>query len=345
MASKQRDNFILGASIIGLIIVGLFFYFAYLISSPVSSEEKEKEIIISKGAGSRIIADDLTDRGLIKNKTAFLVYTFIEGVANKLQAGTYTLSPNMSTKEIVLVLSQGKLISNERTVKILEGWSNQEIGEYLEKQEIMAKEDFLTAASVTNSKEILPEMSYPFLADKKEEAGLEGYLFPDTYRVYKDSRSEDMIKKMLDNFNDKLTEELREEIKNQGKTVFEIVALASILEKELAKSEDRKMAADLFYRRMEIGMFLQSDATVNYATGKSERQPTYADLAVDSLYNTYRYQGLPPGPMNNPSLDAIKAAIYPTPNEYYYFLHKKDGTTVWSKTGEEHLANKAKYLD
>ena len=239
MASKQRDNFILGASIIGLIIVGLFFYFAYLISSPVSSEEKEKEIIISKGAGSRIIADDLTDRGLIKNKTAFLVYTFIEGVANKLHAGTYTLSPNMSTKEIVLVLSQGKLISNERTVKILEGWSNQEIGEYLEKQEIMAKEDFLTAASVTNSKEILPEMSYPFLADKKEEAGLEGYLFPDTYRVYKDSRPEDMIKKMLDNFNDKLTEELREEIKNQGKTVFEIVGLASILEKELAKSEDR----------------------------------------------------------------------------------------------------------
>ena len=105
------------------------------------------------------------------------------------------------------------------------------------------------------------------------------------------------------------------------------------------------MGADLFYRRLEIGMALQSDATVNYATGKSERQPSYEDLQTVSAYNTYLNTGLPPGPICNPSIESIKAAIYPVENEYYYYLHPEDGETVWSVTAEEHAENKAKYLD
>ena len=328
-----------------LVIVLLFFYFVTQISTPASDETVEKEIIIEQGDGLSEIADVLKERKLIKNITAFKVYAYIEGVASKMQAGSYQLSTAMSIKDIVKVISQGTLLSNERTVKLLEGWSNREIGDYLDENEIVSKEDFLAAVAVINTKEILPDEVYNFLADKDESVDLEGYLFPDTYRIYKDSQAKDIIKKMLDNFDEKLTEELRAEIQKQEKTIFEIVTMASILEKELSTYEDRQMGADLFYRRLEIGMAMQSDATVNYATGKSERQPTYSDLETDSPYNTYLYPGLPPGPICNPSITSIKAAIYPTANEYYYYLNKEDGETVWSVTGDEHAANKAKYLD
>ena len=346
MPDRRKTNIILGLSIFGLVIVGLFFYFTRLISTPMDIISiKEKEISINKGDGSRLIADVLTAKDLIRSKNAFLIYTFIEGVSSQLQAGTYKLSTEMSIKDIVLILSQGKLISNERTIKIIEGWTNKQIGEYLEKQEIMTEEDFLAAASVKDSREILPESYYSFLTDKNKDADLEGYLFPDTYRIFKDSKAPDVVKKMLDNFAKKLTPELQEAIKSRNKTIFEIMIMASILEKEVRKETDRKMAADLFYRRLEIGMPLQSDATVNYVTGKSALQPTNQDLQTVSPYNTYLNKGLPPGPICNPSLSSIKAAIYPEANEYLYYLNKKDGTTVWSKTAEEHAANKAKYLD
>lgn len=333
--------------VLGLILAVATVVFAFIsvISRPAADEEMEKEVVIEPGESLSEIADVLHERGLIRNETAFKAYVYLEGVAGKLQAGIYNLSTAMSIKDIVRVISRGQLLSNERTIKILEGWNNREIGDYLEKNEIVSRADFLAAAGATNSKELLPDENYDFLADKDSSVDLEGYLFPDTYRIYKNSQAKDIIKKMLNNFGKKVTLDLRQEIESQGKTIFEIVTMASILEKELTKYEDRQMGADLFYRRLEIGMPMQSDATVNYVTGKSERQPTYSDLETVSPYNTYLNKGLPPGPICNPSLSSIKAAIYPTPNEYFYYLNKKDGTTVWSKTGEEHAANKAKYLD
>lgn len=345
MINKRRQNIVLTISIVLLILAALFFYFTNLITTPASDKTEEKEIVVKEGQGTRDIADILYEKGLIGNKTAFLIYAFLEGAINQLQAGSYKLSTEMNIKQIVQVLSQGKLLSNERIIKIIEGWTNKEIGEYLEKQEIISKEDFLAAASVTDSRAILPDEDYDFLSDKPKSIDLEGYLFPDTYRVFKDSEAKEVIKKMLDNFEQKLTKELQEVVKAQGKTIFEIVTLASILEKEVRKDEDRKMAADLFYRRLEVDMLLQADATVNYVTGKSKPQASLEDIQVDSPYNTYIYKGLPPGPICNPSLSAIKAAIYPEANEYWYYLNKKDGTTVWSKTAEEHEANKEKYLD
>jgi len=148
----------------------------------------------------------------------------------------------------------------------------------------------------------------------------------------------------LANFNAKLTPELRQEIVKQKKSFFEVLTLASIIEKEVSEPEDMKMVADIFYKRLKAGIALQSDATVNYATGKSLIQPTYQDLSVNSLYNTYRYPGLPPGPISNPGINALKAAIYPTPNPYYYFLTTESGQAIYSKTYEEHLINKNKYL-
>lgn len=192
--SPRKKIYYISISLV-LVLVLVIFYFVNLISTPASDENLEKEIIIKKGEGLSTIAEVLEAKHLINNVTAFKIYAFIEGVASKLQAGTYKLSTSMTVKDIVQVLSQGKLLSNERTIKILEGWNNQEIADYLAENEIVAKDDFLTAAGVTNSQEILPDESYDFLSDKDESVDLEGYLYPDTYRIYKDSEAKDIIKK------------------------------------------------------------------------------------------------------------------------------------------------------
>ena len=149
---------------------------------------------------------------------------------------------------------------------------------------------------------------------------------------------------MLDNFEVKFTDQMKEDAKNGNMSIYEIVTLASIIEKEVRTEEDRKIVAGIFYDRLNNNVGLQSDATVNYVTGKQALQPSADDIEVDSPYNTYKYRGLPPGPISNPSLSAIKAAIYPEKSDYFYFLTKQDGTTVFSKTYEEHLENKRKFL-
>jgi UPF0755 protein len=141
-----------------------------------------------------------------------------------------------------------------------------------------------------------------------------------------------------------LSQDLREEIKRQNKSVFEVIILASIIEKEAKFPEDMKKIAGVFQNRLNAGKPLESDATINYITGSGRAQSTFEDLQIDSPYNTYKYPGLPPGPISNPGMGAIRAAIYPEMNDYLYFLTKRDGKAVFSRTLEEHLENKRKYL-
>jgi len=184
------------------------------------------------------------------------------------------------------------------------------------------------------------------LADAPAGASLEGYLFPNTHFISAETTEEDLVRKLLQDFDVKLSSDLRNEIASQGKTIFETVTLASIIEREVPQDKDKKMIADVFRKRLAIGMALQSDATVNFVTGKNKAQPSLADLAIDSPYNTYKYRGLPPGPISSPGLASIKAVIYPTPNQYYYFLTTLDeGEVIYGVSYEDHLANKAKYLD
>ena len=149
---------------------------------------------------------------------------------------------------------------------------------------------------------------------------------------------------MVDTLDKKLTPDLRDEIKKRNKTIHEILTLASIIEKEVSSDEDRKLVSGIFYKRLEIGMPLQSDATVNYVSGKSELRPTFDDISIDNVYNTYKYRGLPPGPINSPGLLAIISAIYPKENPYLYYLTTRDGQAIYSRTHDEHVAAKRKYL-
>lgn len=320
-----------------------FIYIQDVISKPYNAEDySPKEFIIQSGETVEQIAADLENSKLIIGKDFFKIYVWQNKIANKLQAGSYNLSPSMKISEIADLLAGGKIKSNEVSVTIPEGFMVKDIDKRLAEKGLAKENDFINF----NKNNKLDLSKYEFLKDKPDNAGLEGYYFPDTYIYYDDSSIKDIAKKMLDNFDLRLTSDLREEIKKQNKTIFEVIILASIIEKESGNKEDTGKIAGVFQNRLDIGMALESDATINYITNGKRVQPTYEDLKVDSLYNTYKYAGLPPGPISNPGMEAIRAAIYPEKTDYLFFLTKKDdGRAVFSKTYDEHLANKKKFLD
>lgn len=189
---------------------------------------------------------------------------------------------------------------------------------------------------------VFPKIS--ILKEKEKNASYEGFIFPDTYRVYKDAKPEDLLQKIFDNLEQKITPEMRAEIVRQNKSFFEILTMASIVEKEAPDATSMAKVADIFWRRFNMKWALQSCATVNYITGKTTPAVSLEDTQIDSPYNTYKYRGLPPGPISNPSLTAIKAVIYPEKNDYWYFLSDNQGNIYYSKTLEQHNIYKARYL-
>jgi UPF0755 protein len=188
------------------------------------------------------------------------------------------------------------------------------------------------------------QKDYKFLTNLPNKANLEGFLFPDTYRFYYDADADDIVRKMLDNFEQKLSPDLASSIEKSGHSLFEIVTMASILEREVKSDADRRQVADIFWRRLKIGMRLQADSTVNYLIDGNSPALSYKDMQLNSTYNTYKYYGLPPGPICNPGLSAITAAINPEPNQYLYFLTDDQSNVHFARTLDEHNKNKAQYL-
>jgi len=183
------------------------------------------------------------------------------------------------------------------------------------------------------------------LDSRLNNVSYEGFLMPDTYRVYKDADlKEEVLSKIFDNLENKITLEMREEINSQDRDFYEILTMASIVEREAQSLEDMKRVADIFWRRLDMNWALQSCATVNYITGKNDPGVTNDDREIDSLYNTYKYPGLPPGPIGNPGINAIKATIYPTVNKNWYFMSGTDGEMHYGRTLDEHNVNVYKYL-
>lgn len=251
--------------------------------------------------------------------------------------------------------------ADEVKVTLIEGWTAKEIAAQLEKQGLSKAGDFLQAERTWDASD------YTILSSKPKSASLEGFLFPDTYLFAKNGAADSLIKKFLDNFEARLASlpagrqdsdgryiipgyESLTITSRRGMNLFQIAALASIIEKETGRTlgalnagqrraldEERKTVAGIFYNRLQIGMALQSDATVNYVTGKSDPGVSEADAKIDSPYNTYKYGGLPPGPICNPSLSSLAAALAPIKTDYLYFFHKQpSGEVVYSKTFEEH---------
>ena len=301
-----------------------------------NASTEEKLFSVEEGQGLFAIAKNLKKENLVRQEWFFDIVVFLEGGARKLQAGDYRFSQAMTPLEIAEKIISGDIA--RQTITIPEGWNMREIGQYLELTGLMPAADFIRAADEDFSKEFL------FLADKPKTASLEGYLFPDTYELKIGEETNILVRKMLVNFDEKLTPEIRSRIKSQGKTIFDIVTIASLLEEEVKTLEDKKIVSGILWKRLKIGMRLQVDATIVYALGNNSGKLSYDDLKIDSFYNTYKYAGLPPGPIANPGLDSIMAAIYPQENSYWYYLSAPDGKTYFSQTLEEHNLKKVKYL-
>jgi len=245
----------------------------------------------------------------------------------------------------------------EINITIIPGWNLRQIAaDWVNKKIVNSSEEFyyLVGKPAYNYKahrELAPKLFLMttsswdyFFKDKSNYLSYEGYLLPDTYRVYADAKPEDIIKKVFVNLDEKITPEIRAEIVRQDKSFEEILVMASVVEKEAPTADSMGMVADIFWRRYQKNWALQSCATVNYITGKNDPGVTDKDRAIDSLFNTYKYSGLPLGPISNPSLTAIKAVVYPIKNDYWYFMSGTDGTMHYAKTLDEHNRNVYKFL-
>jgi len=369
---QKTQNLILTILLIclflGSLMLGGSTYLQYQFNHPFSSIETPQIFVINPGETAREIAQSLEERGLINNNLYFVIYLkTLKDDNNKtptIKAGKYLLSSNMSISQIAGKLIGGSIISPEIKITIPEGYNAFEIGDKLEKAGLVNLKDFLEAAQHSNTNGTNSHELTQILVDISEISDismgfyLEGYLFPDTYQFKKGESVETIISKMLNNFEQRIAEFTQSLEHDTDTDIYYLTTIASLLEKEVPTYYDRQIVAGIIEKRLNAGIPLQIDATVLYAqTLKKHGTDTefnvetnghnpvnLNDLEIDSPYNTYKYKGLPPGPICNPGIDAIKATLNPIKTDYWYYLNTKDGKTIFSKTYEEHLANKAKYL-
>ncbi|MDD2807097.1 MAG: endolytic transglycosylase MltG [Patescibacteria group bacterium] len=337
--SKRKSLKFLFLVLLLIIMLG-FVYYSYALTWHSSNSDESEAFIVEPGWGSTRISFELKNRDFILDPYAFQLYTWINGISSRLQDGEYQLAKKLTLPEISKILNKGTGTSKEIKLTFIEGWSNKDYANYLVQKGVIASTaEFFAAVQ----KKAAWWDDYAILSSRPKTLDLEGYLFPDTYRIFNDSTVIDVVKKMLANLQNKITPDLMVEIARQHQDLHEILTVASILEKEVSTDQDRKLVADIIYKRLDAGMPLQVDSTVNYVTGQSKSRSSAIDLKFDSPYNTYLYKGLPPGPIDNPGLSSITAAIYPQSNPYYFFLTTPDGEVIYSKTHDEHVAAKAKY--
>lgn len=267
-----------------------------------------KTITIEKGMGIVEISQKLKDEKAIKSRLAFLTLATVLNKSREIKSGRYFFNEPLSSFSVLGRLAKGDSGVSPIKALIPEGATVKDIAELFGGFENFNKEVFL-----------------------REATNIEGYLFPDTYLFMPDSDARRIIKIMKDNFSGKA-----------GIVGSDIVIMASLIEKEVPNSGDRKIISGILWKRLKIGMPLQVDAVFPYITGK--RKISLDDLKIDSPYNTYLYKGLPPGPISNPGLDAIAAALNPVESPYFYYLSGKNGKTHFAVSFAEHLKNKEKYL-
>lgn len=332
---KKLNKILLSLGLLVLLFIIIYNHKINVTADNISS----KNFIIESGQSLTKIAKNLKKEDLIKSKFFFKVHAKLNGKQTSFRSGNFNLKTNMSIKEITAELTKKVYLKPEEKLTFVEGWTLKDYSKLLSKSNLSEVDNFLELVE----KDYLEKFN--FLEDKPKNKNLEGYLFPDTYRFFTDVRAEEIIVKMLSNFDNKLTSKMRLDISQQNKTIFEIITMASIIEKEVRSEKDMKIVSGLFWDRIKNNQALGSCATLAYILGVNKPQYSYEDTKIKSPYNTYINRGLPAGPIANPGIKAIEAAIYPEYTEYNYFLSASEtGETIFSKTYEEHLINKNKYI-
>lgn len=340
--------------VLPVVIIGTILFFSWeLQRKPAKIKAGEVSFTIERGETLKQISQSLADEGVISSPWFFEFLVRLSHKQNKLQAGDYDLPPGLSLLRLIEAMGNAQV--NQVQITLREGESVRDLANRLAEAGIVSSSTFIDAAgrpaadydSLDSSvaRPIGFGNEFSFLEDKPANYGYEGYLFPDTYRFSKTATSGQIMRKMLKNFDAKLSPAMRQEVSRQGKTIWEIVTMASILEKEVRTAADMKLVSDLFWRRLARGQAFQSDATLSYILNDTVAAHSAKDLELDSPYNSYRFKGLPPTPIGNPGLAALEAAIYPAPNDYNFFLNDpKTGATIFATDFEQHKRNKQQYL-
>ncbi len=316
-----------------------------ILFSPVrrSAVNETQIVMIEPGSSALQIAKQLEEAGLIRSSTAFHILGRLTGASGRMQAGIYEMSPSESPKRLLERLRAGDTMDQTISVTIPEGYTIKQIAEVLAAKGIISAEEFIDYVKIA-------PLPYPVLEEAAKELEperrLEGYLFPDTYKFLPGMPAQEIVSIMLNRFRE-VTESLLPASVFQGEptqdtpvplTLDQLIALASIVEKEAVVEKERATIAGVFYNRLRINQRLQSCATVQYLLGFPKPRLSDKDMAIDSPYNTYVVDGLPIGPIANPGAASIRAVINPASTPYYYFVAKEDGSGehVFSKTFAEH---------
>jgi UPF0755 protein len=339
-SKEQYKRYVYG--IIGFFIAAIVanvFRYSTAINNPVdSSSTEEVSFLIYIGDSVDEIADSLEKKELISSSWAFYWYTRLHDLDENIISGRFMLNQSMTVPEILTIISDPA--ASEAILTIQEGLTIKDIDTRLAEMEFTQPGEFTEAAKNFTGYEY-----YSFL-DPAIQGSLgipvEGYLFPDTYFLEPtDFHPDHAMYRALDQFETKI-EPLIMQIEASPRSFHEIITMASIIEKEVFGNEDRHIVSGILWKRLDSGWRLDADATLLYT--KDDNTITAEDLATNSPYNTRLVGDLPPGPICNPSLEAIEAAINPTSSNYWFYLNAKDGTTVYASSNEEHNVNKAKWL-
>lgn len=338
----MRAKIIIFLSIILSLLGGVFyFYFEAYHGKAGRAEEVIFEVV--EGESIALIANNLKKENLITGKVYFFFYLKTKGISGKIIPGKYRLDGQMAIPEIATRLTtKEEIVKRDIVLTFPEGWTLEKVVQRIQKSDLQNTADFPVLAKNPNF--FKEKYGYEFLNDLPPKATLEGFLFPDTYFFAPEATSEEIIKKMLDNFDKKLSSEFKNGIALKKKTLYKIITLASILEMEVKSQGDREVVSGIFWNRLGVGQPLQSCATLAYVLGVNKKQYTYADTQMASPYNTYLNKDLPPGPIGNPGISTLRAAIFPKDSNFSYFLSDPEtGQTIFSRTFEEHTQNKNKY--
>lgn len=324
---SKTVRFILIALAAGMLaLLGVLFWVFQQLQPVNAADTTKKRFVIAKGQSVTKTASSLQEAGLVRNATVFKYYARYKNLDQKMQAGSYQLSADMTVSQLATALTEG---TEDVWITLLEGWRTEEVAEYLAAQELeqFDKDAFITMAS--NS---------------------EGMIFPDTYLVPRESTAEQLYDLFIATFERKVVSDLAAEIQASGQDIKEVITLASIVEREGRGVTDMRHVAGILQNRLDINMALQADATLQYIRGFDQKNsdwwspPDVVFKESTSPYNTYKYPGLPPGPISNPGIQAIKAVLDPIESNDLFYIHAPSGEAYYAETLDAHNANINRYL-
>jgi len=311
----------------------------YVLGTNSTETATEVSFTIPSGSTTRDIADILYEKGLIGSKLLFRIKSKSGGFDGTYMQGDYTIAIGTDYEEIMTILQSGKVFQESLKITIPEGYTALQIAEEAQKAGICTVDEFIT--EMNNGK-----FDYSFINDLPDrEYRLEGYLFPDTYFISKDGAARELIEKMLARFDEIYNEFVRDNAEKSSYSMDQLITIASIIEAEIMADTERNIASGVIYNRLDMGMKLQMDATVQYAQGSRKEVVTYDDLSIDSPYNTYKITGLPLGPISNPGKASLIAAVTPEDHDYLYYVLKDrtSGEHFYTASYNEFLNAKEKY--